>query len=235
MSSDATIPRDILIVEDDAAMEAMTLAAVDVFVGSRVIVARSIREARDVLQQIAIDLAIVDIGLPDGSGIDLLRELKRTERVGGGPAPVCVMHTVFDTDDVLFAVLGAGADGYLLKGEAPAVMATRLSAAMRHEPAISPSIARRVLALARESVTGRAPSRGSTSDGTATVSLTPREHQVLQMIAQGHTLAEVARELSTSVNTVKSQVKRVYEELDVHTRVAAAAKARRLGLLDESE
>ena len=233
MTSPHTAPAlEILIVEDDPALASLVLTAVSVFVGARVHVAHTVRSARELVHQFAIHLAVIDIGLPDGSGIDLLRALKR----GGGDAdaltPVCVMHTVFDTDDMLFAALGAGADGYLLKGESSGMMAARLRAALRGEPAISPAIARRVLDLVRD-VAGRAPASTLMPGDRhfSSAGLTPGELRVLRLIARGATVAEVASALGTSVNTVKSQVKRVYARLDVHSRVAAAEKARRLGLL----
>jgi len=227
------MPREILIVEDDPAMEALAVVAVGVFIGARVQTARTLQSARECLRRTAIDLALIDLGLPDGSGIDLLREINVDHRHDRS-APVCVVHTVFDSDETLFAALMAGAHGYLLKGEPANIMAARLSAAMRGEPAISPSIARRVLARFRESATAVQPSHAAAA-GAAELQagLTPRELQVLRLIAQGMTLSEVASALGVSINTVKTQVKRVYERLGVGSRVAAAAEGRRRGLLGD--
>lgn len=226
-------PLQILIVEDDLALASLAQTAVSVFVGARIHVVHTVRDARSLLDQHAIDLAVIDIGLPDGSGIDLLLALKASSGNPTGASPVCVMHTVFDTDDMLFAALGAGADGYLLKGESSGMMASRLRAAMRGEPAISPAIARRVLDLVRTGAPTLARTPGA--DQASSAGLTAAELRVLRLIAQGATVAEVASTLGTSVNTVKSQVKRVYARLDVHSRVAAAEKARRLGLLFDAE
>lgn len=231
-----TTPAEILIVEDDPTLASLVYTAVSVFVGARVHTAHSVREAHALVAAFAIDLAVIDVGLPDGSGLDVLRALRGGTPRDGVQSPVCVMHTVFDTDDVLFDALGAGADGYLLKGESTGMMAARLRAAMRGEPAISPSIARRVLQIVRDTTTGDAARTSAPRvDGAATVTLTPGELRVLRLIAQGATIAEVAGAIGVSVNTVKSQVKRVYERLDVHSRVAAAEKARRLGLLVDRE
>ncbi|WP_309671540.1 response regulator transcription factor [Gemmatimonas sp.] len=232
-SQPITTPLEILIVEDDPALASLAQTAVSVFVGARIHVAHTARDAREFIEQHAIDLAVIDIGLPDGSGIDVLRVLKAGSGLATSKTPVCVMHTVFDTDDMLFAALGAGADGYLLKGESSGMMASRLRAAMRGEPAISPAIARRVLDLVRASAPATSPPPGA--DHASSAGLTAGELRVLRLIAQGATVAEVASTLGRSVNTVKSQVKRVYARLDVHSRVAAAEKARRLGLLLDSE
>jgi len=231
--TDPTMPREILIVEDDPAMEALAVMAVGVFIGARVRTARTLQSARECLARTTIDLALIDLGLPDGSGIDLLREITVGHDRDSSPT-VCVVHTVFDSDEMLFAALMAGAHGYLLKGEPATIMAARLSAAMRGEPAISPAIARRVLARFRGSATDVRPSHltaAGASDHHA--GLTPRELQVLRLIAQGMTLSEVAGALGVSINTIKTQVKRVYERLGVGSRVAAASEARRRGLLGD--
>jgi len=231
--TDPMIPQQILIVEDDPAMEALAVMAVGVFIGARVQTARTLQAARECLARTAIDLALIDLGLPDGSGIDLLHEI--TAQHGEHPSPpVCVVHTVFDSDELLFAALMAGAHGYLLKGEPAGIMAGRLSAAMRGEPAISPAIARRVLARFRAPAAAARPSDRTVAETAEHhADLTPRELQVLRLIAQGMTLSEVASALGISINTVKTQVKRVYERLGVGSRVAAATEARRRGLLGD--
>ncbi len=235
MSDDSAtrIVQYVLIVEDDPAMQAEAEAAVSVFVGASVRTARTIAEAERWIARIAFDLAIVDLGLPDGSGISLIRTLM------GAAAPtadvhemptVCVARTVFDDDTNLFAALSAGAQGYLLKGEPIETVQRRLQAAMSGIPVVSPAIARRVLAYFRgDTPLQRAPSRPSIPPAALTV----RETEVLRLLAQGHTLGEVGQVLTLSVNTVKTHVKNVYSRLDVSTRIAAVDAARRMGILDD--
>ena len=236
--SDATTPRtvqNVLIVEDDPAMEAEAIAAVAVFQGANVRTARTIGEAERWIKRVTFDLAIIDLGLPDGSGIQLIRALMGdtpdTADVHAMPT-VCVARTVFDDDAHLFAALSAGAQGYLLKGETIDVVRLRLQAAMTGEPVVSPSIARRVLAYFRgdtEPVRQPQPIRPALPPAA----LTNRETEVLRRLAQGLTLGEVGKELTLSVNTVKTHVKNVYARLDVSSRIAAVDAARRMGILDD--
>ena len=225
----------VLIVEDDPAMEAEAVSAVAVFPGATVRTARTIAEAERWMKRVAFDLAIIDLGLPDGSGIQLIRalmgETPDTADVHAMPT-VCVARTVFDDDAHLFAALSAGAQGYLLKGETIDIVRLRLQAAMAGEPVVSPAIARRVLAYFRgdtEPVRQPQPARPALPPAA----LTNRETEVLRRLAQGLTLAEVGKELTLSVNTVKTHVKNVYARLDVSSRIAAVDAARRMGILDD--
>ena len=236
--SDASAARavhNVLIVEDDPAMEAEAVSAVAVFRGANVRTARTIAEAERWMKRVAFDLAIIDLGLPDGSGIQLIRALMGdtpdTADVHAMPT-VCVARTVFDDDAHLFAALSAGAQGYLLKGETIDVVRLRLQAAMAGEPVVSPAIARRVLAYFRgdtEPVRQPQPAR----QAPPPAALTSRETEVLRRLSQGLTLAEVGKELTLSVNTVKTHVKNVYARLDVSSRIAAVDAARRMGILDD--
>jgi DNA-binding NarL/FixJ family response regulator len=236
--TDAPTPRsvhNVLIVEDDPAMEAEAIASVAVFAGASVRTARTVAEAERWIARVSFDLAIIDLGLPDGSGITLIRSLMGSTPLDAevhAIPTVCVARTVFDDDAHLFAALSAGAQGYLLKGETIDVVRMRLQAAMAGEPVVSPAIARRVLAYFRGETT---PVRASQPARAATppAALTHRETEVLRHLAQGQTLAEVGKELTLSVNTVKTHVKSVYARLDVSSRIAAVDAARRMGILDD--
>lgn len=224
----------VLIVEDDPAMAAEATLAVSVFAGATVRTARTIAEAERWMARTTFDLAIVDLGLPDGSGISLIRTLMQdgsvTADVHAMPT-VCVARTVFDDDAHLFAALSAGAQGYLLKGEPVDTVQRRLQAAMAGEPVVSPAIARRVLAYFRGEVV---PQRSAAPRAIIPpAALTTRETEVLRLLALGHTLGEVGQALTLSVNTVKTHVKHVYARLDVSTRIAAVDTARRMGILDD--
>jgi DNA-binding NarL/FixJ family response regulator len=224
--------QNILIVDDDAAMEAEGVAAVAIFPDATVRTARSVGEAERWIKRVRFDLAIVDIGLPDGSGLSVIRILTQpmSNADGTDHSTVCLARTVFDDDETLFSALSAGAQGYLLKGEALSVFQTRVRAAVAGEPVVSPAIARRVLAFFRGDA-GWVRSRPSAQKGPEPAALTQRETEVLKLLALGHTLNEVGAALSVSVNTVKTHVKNVYARLDVTTRVEAVDTARRMGLL----
>lgn len=205
--------RSALVVEDDAALEAEALAAVAVFPDAEVHVARSVADAERLLRRRSFALAVVDLGLPDGSGISLIQRLAES-------GTVCVARTVFADDEHLFAALGAGALGYLLKGEPLDVLRARLVAAARGEPVLSPAIARRVLARFRAAPSAARPA----------VEFTAREMDVLRQAASGLTVREIAEALDVSVNTVKTHVRGAYAKLGVRTRVEAVEAARRLGV-----
>ena len=157
-------------------------------------------------------LALVDVGLPDGSGIDLIAEI-----VAADPEAMVVVTTIHEDDETLVAALSAGAQGYLLKDREGAEIERRLAGIDRGEVPISPAIARRL--LARFHVPG--------GDGPA---LTPRETEVLGIVGRGLTLPETGRVLGIGEQTVASHVKAIYRKLDISSRAEAALEARRRGL-----
>ncbi len=227
--------QQVLIVDDDPAMEAEAMAAVAIFTGASVRTARTIAEAERWIARVTFDLAIIDLGLPDGSGISLIQLLMRDTPPAAdvhAMRTICVARTVFDDDAHLFAALSAGAQGYLLKGETIATVQQRLQAAMLGEPVVSPAIARRVLAYFR----GESPLRTMQPPSRPMMpaaALTVRETEVLRLLAQGNTLGEAGLVMGLSVNTVKTHVKNAYARLDVSSRMAAVNTARRMGILDD--
>jgi DNA-binding NarL/FixJ family response regulator len=216
----------VLVVEDDSheleAMREMLSALPDIMV----LVAATLEEARQLARRHRPLLAIVDLSLPDGNGLTLVREFSREAEPAGRPPIACVVRTVFDTDAQVLEALVAGAQGYLVKGESMELTRQRIAAVLRGEPVVSPSIARRLLVamVARE---GGVAAPGVENEET----LTAREHDVLRRIATGLTVAEVARELAVSDNTVKTHLKSVYRKLDVRSRAGVITVARDRGLL----
>jgi DNA-binding NarL/FixJ family response regulator len=172
--------------------------------------AEGLLRARD-----APDLAIIDLGLPDGSGVQLIEVLRRAE-----PPPVCVVASVFDDDGHLFPALHAGAEGYLLKDRPQAEVVQALCGIVEGRPPLSPSIARRLLAHFRPPPTlpEAAP-------------LTARETDVLRTIAKGYTVQQAAELLGLSAHTVAGYLKDVYRKLAVGSRAEATLEAARRGLI----
>ncbi len=159
-------------------------------------------------------LALVDLGLPDGSGVDLIAELNyRT------PSTVCVVASIYDDDQHIFPALRAGAQGYLLKDQGQDAIAELLKGIIAGRPPLSPAVARKMLSHFRVAPELAAPV------------LTERETEVLRLIAKGLTTAEVARLLNISANTVPSYVKEIYRKLNVSSRAEAALTARNMGLV----
>lgn len=204
--------QQVLIVEDIAEVRrALQAVVATAFPGLDADVADSIASARALLRARHYDLALIDLGLPDGNGTDLVREF-------AGARPQIVITTIFDDDEHLFEALRAGAQGYLLKDEPPAVLVDLLRGISDGRPPLSASIARRILHHFR----GPAPS---------STPLSPRETEVLTLIARGYTVRDVADTLSMSYNTAAGHLKSIYHKLSVNSRAEAAMEAVRLGIV----
>ncbi len=182
----------------------------------------------DALQQITatrFDLALIDLGLPDGSGVEVVAALRETQ-----PDAQSVVVTIHDDDDHLFPALQAGAFGYLLKEQARDLLAEQLQRITQGEPPLSPSIARRVIAY----FASQARQQQEEAPLLPDVSLTERENEVLLRVAKGFTLPEIGQQLNLSRHTIADYVKQIYRKLNVSSRAEAALEAQRLGLFKRS-
>ena len=164
-------------------------------------------------------VALVDLGLPDGSGLDLIAALR--DRL---PGAWIVVTTIFDDDVHLMHAMAAGAHGYLLKDGEPGELVAQLHGLDRGAAPISPAIARRILAQFRLHATFMS------AGGTDRAALTPREIEVLRLIGRGLTVIEAARILTLSSETVATHVKNIYRKLGIATRAEAALEATRRNL-----
>lgn len=160
------------------------------------------------------ELALIDLGLPDGDGVDFIAELNYR-----APRCLCVVASIFDDDQHIFPALRAGAQGYLLKDQDQDAIVELLQGIIAGRPPLSPAVARKLLAHFR------------VAPELATPVLTERETEVLRLIAKGLTTSEVARMLGISANTVPSYVKEIYRKLNVSSRAEAALTARNMGLV----
>ncbi|HET9237840.1 MAG TPA: response regulator transcription factor [Oligoflexus sp.] len=210
-----------LLVEDQPQFGAFLQQAVELaFPGIKVIRFMSLRETRMWLDATRISsslqFALIDLGLPDGSGVELIRELSAR-----WPEVLNVVVTIFREDSCLFEAIAAGAFGYILKDECQDLMVDTLRRLQRREPPISPSIARRLLAHFQSPRLLANPS----------VHLTAREKQTLTLLVRGFTVAEVAKHLALSPQTVSGYVKIIHQKLHVSNRAEAVREALRLGLV----
>jgi DNA-binding NarL/FixJ family response regulator len=162
------------------------------------------------------DVALIDLGLPDGSGLEVLRAIRLLT-----PDAVCVVTTVMGDDASIVGALSAGAQGYLLKEQPEAILVRQLRQMTEGIPALSPSVARRIMEHFRR--TGPA----AAEDG-----LTARERDVLALIGRGLRNGEVAQALGISENTVAGYIKDIYRKLGISSRAEASWHAARLGLGD---
>lgn len=211
---------EVVIVEDDpivAAHVARGVAAHErlALAGS----AANLAEARRLIDRGA-DLFILDLGLPDGSGIDLIEAIRAR---GGRQPKVLVLSVLGDEDTVLAAVL-AGADGYLLKDLDTLDIAEQAAAALTGGAPLSPSIAAYVLRHLR-----RQEERARPEEGEAVLS--PREIELLQLLARGYSNKAAAAEFGISPHTIGDHVKSIYRKLRVTSRGEAMVQAFRSGLL----
>ncbi len=217
--------RNALIVEDhDETRQWWEKELPRLFPGSDICATTTLQEAREILQRKHFWLAIIDINLPDGSGVDLIEEV--TQRF---PDMFCVVCTIFDDDYHIFKALRAGAQGYLLKDQPRQRQLEQLKEILHGQPPLSPGIARRILRfLSQTQPPSESPPK---QEAHAASNLTVRETEILRLIAKGYSRPEVAKLLDLSLNTVSTYTKSIYQKLDITRRAEAVVEAVRLGLI----
>ena len=184
------------------------------FPGIGVTVVDTLAAARQALAARLPDIALIDLGLPDGDGTDLVCELTHS-----APEVVTVVTTVFDDDEHVFAALRAGAQGYVLKDQFADQLGALLAGIVAGRPPLSPAIAMRLLRHFHDP--GNEPS----------AHLSAREREVLTLIAKGCTVARVGELLGITRNTAAGYVKEIYRKLNVSSRAEATLEASRRGML----
>jgi DNA-binding NarL/FixJ family response regulator len=211
--------KNLLLLEDLPEIRAWLKSLVlQVFPDARISESARVHDALELVSAVKFDLALIDLGLPDGSGVDVVSALRETQ-----PEAQSVVVTIHDDDEHLFPALQAGAFGYLLKEQARELLTEQLQRISQGEPPLSPSIARRVIAY----FAAQARPQAST---IPTVQLTERESEVLLRVAKGFTLPEIGLQLNLSRHTIADYVKQIYRKLNVSSRAEAALEAQRLGL-----
>jgi DNA-binding NarL/FixJ family response regulator len=211
---------NILLLEDLPEIRAWMRSLVErVFPDCKVSESARVHDAIELVTALRFDLALIDLGLPDGSGVDVVAKLRDMQ-----PEAQCVVVTIHDDDEHLFPALQAGAFGYILKEQPRELIAEQLQRISQGEPPLSPSIARRVMAHFSAQSKPQAPSL------LPGVTLTDRESEVLLRVAKGYTLPEIGVQLGLSRHTIADYVKQIYRKLNVSSRAEAALEAQRLGL-----
>jgi len=209
----------VLIVEDDLRLRA-SLAQTIRGAGDLSLVgeADDLPEGLRLLDLLQPEVLLVDIGLPSGSGLELIRHAAKQ-------SPHCnvMVITVFAEEQLVLNCIEAGATGYLLKGSSPQDIAAQIRSLVAGGSPISPTIARRLL---------RRFTSPRNSDADAPT-LSAQEQAVLSMSAKGYSYDEIAVLLKLSRHTVETYVKRIYRKLHVHSKTAAVYEARKLGLVDD--
>jgi DNA-binding NarL/FixJ family response regulator len=213
---------NILLLEDLPEIRTwMRSLVMQVFPNAQVSESARVHDALELVSAVKFDLALVDLGLPDGSGVDVVTKLRDLQ-----PEAQSVVVTIHDDDEHLFPALQAGAFGYILKEQPRELITEQLQRISQGEPPLSPSIARRVMAY----FSAKAKPQPAAQNVLPNVSLTERESEVLLRVAKGYTLPEIGVQLGLSRHTIADYVKQIYRKLNVSSRAEAALEAQRLGL-----
>ena len=213
--------KTILLLEDLPEIRAwLRKLVLEVFPEAHIAESARVHDAIALVAAVKFDLALVDLGLPDGSGVDVVTKLRDIQ-----PDAQSVVVTIHDDDEHLFPALQAGAFGYLLKEQPREHFVEQLQRISQGEPPLSPSIARRVIShFASQTRPQERP------QNMPHVALTDRENEVLLRVAKGFTLPEIGVQLNLSRHTIADYVKQIYRKLNVSSRAEAALEAQRLGL-----
>jgi len=189
---------------------------VDIIPGIDIYEAATLRQARKLLyEHKTFDLALIDIGLPDGDGTDFVTEL-----IQQSPKSYVVMCTIYDDDQHLFNALRAGANGYLVKELSKPELTTMLQGILSGEPPLSPGVAQHILDSFHQPTLQQEK-----------IKLKTREIEVLTLLAKGYNRKEIAKMLELKTNTISWYIKQVYQKLDVHSRAEATLEASRMGFV----
>jgi DNA-binding NarL/FixJ family response regulator len=173
-----------------------------------------VADACTAFSQTAPDLVLVDMQLPDGTGLPLLRAAATAGKAS-------LMLTVLADRDSVLSAFAEGAQGYLLKDSSPEQINEAIHAALLGQSPVSPEVATHLLQLVRKVPERSAPNQ----------QLTERELSILNMIARGLSYAEAAQAGGISVHTVGDHIKAIYRKLDVRSKIEAVHEARQLGWL----
>lgn len=233
-SDPSTAPIQVAVVEDDAACRAALEQAI---AGAPdMALCWAVGQRREALERLAdaqacasLDVLLVDIGLPDGSGLDVISACRRQ-----CPQVASIVSTIFGDEKHVLRAIEEGAMGYLLKDLTPPEVLDELRSLHAGGSPINPMVARKLL-MRQSSATpvtpASTPALASLSEPD--IVLSSRETQVLRLVARGHTLDEVAREMGVTRHTVRSFVRRIYAKLQVDSRLQAVNEAIRKGLLPQ--
>ncbi|MFE1728998.1 response regulator [Streptomyces bacillaris] len=185
-------------------------------------------QARELAESHRPDVVLMDIRMPRLDGLDALRHLTRPH---AAYRPQVVMVTTFDDEDYLTRAVAAGAAGFILKDSGPRLLAEAVRAAAAGDSLVSPSITVRLLRRLRTAgpALGTAAAPGTAAARPGATQLSPREREVVVLLAEGLTNAEIATALSITVGTVKTHLTNVQAKLGARNRVEIAAWAWRNG------
>ncbi|MDR5702311.1 MAG: response regulator transcription factor [Armatimonadota bacterium] len=184
--------------------------------------ARTGREAIEVTVQERPDVLLLDLKMPDIDGIHVLKAVKRR-----APFTKVLILTGFEVDEAILRAVQEGTDGFVFKDIPPQELYRAIRLVATGEVYMQPAVTRRLMQLMARKTTEEVPLKGS--------SLTPREVEVLRLMARGYSNQEIADLTSLSLETVRSHVKNILQKLDQPNRTRAVLYALRSGLVTMNE
>lgn len=212
----------VLVVDDHPIVRSGIVGLLDTELDFTVVAeAASGEEALEAVAQFAPEVVLMDLRMPGMGGVAATREIVRAGQV----APRVLVFTTYEDDDQILAAIEAGASGYLLKAAPAEELAAGVRAVAAGQTVLAPSIAAQLVARAagslREGAAGKPPQAG----------LTPREREILGLVAAGLSNPSIASRLVIGESTVKTHLLHVFEKLGVNDRTRAVTRAMELGLL----
>ncbi|SDM69127.1 response regulator transcription factor [Polaromonas sp. JS666] len=216
----------VALVEDDVLFQNAIVTAIAASPDIRLMSLASTRaQGLQSLQSAPADVLLVDLGLPDGSGIDVIRAAHAQ-----WPTCAIMVCTAFGDEAHVLQSIEAGASGYLLKDSEPENMLHEIRSLHGGGSPISPLIARQILMRFRAAPPVAPAAAPAPAAGEQAV-LSSREKEVLELITKGFTADEIARLMQVSQHTVQTYVRRIYSKLNVNSRAEAIYEARNQGIL----
>ncbi|WP_353166687.1 response regulator transcription factor [Acinetobacter sp.] len=230
MNNELSLLVPVIIVEDEPLIQ-KRLADILVNIGystSDLAFAQSLAQAKELLETHSASFALVDLGLPDGNGIEFIEILKNYD-----PTITVLVISAWSTEDAILNALSAGATGYVLKERDDIEVALSIRSVLRGGAPIDPFIAQKILKQLHfnEKNNGNRFINNQKSIENESI-LSKRELGILELVSQGLSNKEIADQLNLSRYTVESHIKHIYRKLAVCNRAKAIDTARNMGLLD---
>lgn len=214
----------VLVVEDQPNILKAQIKLLDTFDAIEVVgEALSGEAALEKIEEVMPEVLLLDLGLPQMSGIDVTRRVKETH-----PEIEILIFTIFDEEEKVIEAIGAGAAGYLLKGTPVEKIVEAIKDVKDGGSVIQPNLARALLRIIGKGVEQK---DAQPEQSTAATNLTERELEILQLIAKGLSNQEAAKVLGLSKATIRTHLEHIYEKLDVSNRVEAVTEGIREGII----
>lgn len=186
----------------------------------------NLKEAFEKIEEIPISLALVDLGLPDGNGVEFIEKLRERDS-----SALILVISAWSTQSSLFSAIKAGATGYVLKERDDSEVLLAIRSILRGGAPIDPFIAREILSQIAVQENAQNKSEQQEELPSDMEALTNREKEILDLVAQGLSNREISEQLFVSRYTVESHIKHIYRKLSVSKRTKAVSAARTLGII----